>query len=127
MEVREELRSVPHILRIGKQNFRIAVLEAYDSITGGRTLANLPGAEKLAREYYSAYRRFGGNCSWRELSTDFSIVAKATLHGIDIVTSDDRRTMQSSAALAAYAAVNKERGTISPFFYSFREFAALLL
>ena len=126
-EIRTELRSAPRFLGIGGKNLRIALLEAYDVITEGRVLEDRKAAERLAQRYYEAYRESDGHRSWKDMRIDLLIIAKATLLGIDVVTSEDRTTMRSAPALAAYAAVNKESSLITPFFYTYQMFKDLLL
>lgn len=58
---------------------------------------------------------------------DMIIVAEATISKLDIVVSDDNRTMLSNAAKRAYYSVNKEHNLITPNFIGYSEFKRKLL
>jgi hypothetical protein len=55
------------------------------------------------------------------------IVAEATISKLDIVVSDDNRTMLSEPAKRAYFSVNKEHNLFTPNFIGYSEFKKKLL
>ena len=106
---------------------RIALLNLYDALTKSRELEIKPLANKLALLYYKQYRKNGGSVSWKDIMNDMIIVAEATISKLDIVVSDDNRTMLSPPAKKAYYSVNKEHNFITPDFISYSEFKRKLL
>jgi len=103
--VREELRAVPRKMLMNQRNFRIGLLRIYDQLTK-KEYPLTPDIMSLARAYYTAYRELGGPKSFQEIGNDFLIVSCASAHAIDIVVSEDKKTMQAAQALKAYAIVN---------------------
>ncbi len=108
--IRRELRSTPKNIRYGAQKVRLALLAMYDDMTKERIRAETPESQRLAQLYVRAYREFGGNVSSAEVLNDFRIIALATVHGMDVVVSDDERTMLSEAARKAYFLINAAAG-----------------
>ncbi len=67
-----------------------------------------------AEQFYQEYRRLGGNVAKRKILNDLKIVACATIKNCDVISSDDRRTMQNPKALKAYAVVSVREGYHRP-------------
>ncbi|HLC85338.1 MAG TPA: hypothetical protein VJH22_06105 [Candidatus Nanoarchaeia archaeon] len=97
--IRKELREAP-------KDARIALLELYDRITKERTLESSNDAETLAEEYYQEAKSKGQKKPWDDMRNDFLIVAIASLNNLDIVFSDDAKTMSSPVSVQAYQVVN---------------------
>ena len=119
--VRNELRAAPKHSR-DRYDLRIALLKLYDALTKDHELQIKPLANNLAILYYKAYRKNGGSVSWNSMKNDMLIVAEATISRLDIVVSDDNRTMLSVPAKKAYYAINKEHNMITPNFIGYNEF-----
>jgi|SRR3989344_4048878 len=119
--VRSELRAAPKHSK-DRYDLRIALLKLYDALTKGRELQIKPLASNLAILYYKGYRKNGGSVSWNDMKNDMTIVAEATISKLDIVVSDDNRTMLSRPAKKAYYTVNKEHNMITPNFIGYSEF-----
>lgn len=66
------------------------------------------------------YRELG--CDPSKTKEDFLIVAIPTMHGLDIVYSEDKRTMISENALKSYRIVNVLHNLKTPAFKSYGEF-----
>ena len=110
--IRKELRETPKSEKFGNRNLRIILLSMYDDVTKEHTLSITPEVVELAGNFYKAYREFGGLKSKSEISSDFLIVAVAVLHDLDVVVSNDEKTMLTENAVKAYrliADVKKKR------------------
>lgn len=126
--IRKELRATPKSLlnKTKEKKVRLFGLSLYGSlVTKEKHVLKLnPLMEDLANVYYKEYKKKGGNFGAEELHNDFLMVSCATLHQLDLVVSDDRRTMFSTDALNAYQSVNNKMGFRNPdyiFYNMFRE------
>ena len=84
--VRKELRFTPKTIVKDGKKLRNILLGYYDFITEGHFLPFTRLLEVLAEEYLKNY---SGGISKAKLKPDFSIVACATLNGLDILVSAD--------------------------------------
>lgn len=122
--IRKELRDTPEHVRIGRNKLRSAMINSYDQLVSSkRNYGTNSILEKIAKEYYTEYR---GNCSWKEIMNDFLIVATASMHGIDIVVSNDEKTMAGKEAIKAYEIVNKKFELFEPRFIKFCELERMI-
>jgi len=119
--IRNEIKAAPKHSKDG-YDLRSALLKLYDAIVKDHELQLKPLAYTLASLYYKKYRQNGGSVSWRKIENDMIIVAEATMNRLDIVASEDNKTMLSKAAKNAYYIVNKEHNLITPNFISYSEF-----
>ena len=117
--IRQELRAIPRHLLHGNRNYRSLALGLYDHLVKERGFGLDSLVEALAGEYARAYR---GRVSKQKLRNDFLVVACATLHRLDILVSDDEKTMLSGKAREAYREVNKRFAWPQPKFYTITEF-----
>lgn len=129
--VRKELRDAPKRSTIfnrsikAVRNLRISLLALYDSIIK----KEYPVSERMKRiayDYYTAYKEFDGKSRWTEIENDFIVVACASIHNLDIVVSEDRRTMLSDEAIRAYRIINKINSLRMPQFIGYADFRRLL-
>ena len=122
--IRAELRDTPKAKVSGKRKLRLRLLSSYDSLVSDkRNYGANEIIRKIAGEYNEHYK---GSHSLNELKNDFLIVATASLHGLDIVVSEDEKTMKSPLALEAYTNLNKKYDLMSPHFIGFGQFKELL-
>jgi len=129
--IRKELRDVPRKrmlhLRSGEQaKMRLSLLSLYDYLTGGRSY---PLDEKMAitaEEYFAEYSSARGTKNWEEMESDFEIVACASHKQVDIVVSEDAKTMLSELAMDAYRKVNEKLNLETPRFISVVELSKKL-
>jgi len=119
--VRDELRDVPKSSKIQGRNMRIGLLHIYDEIIK-KEYEITPEMEKLSEEYYNYYRQLGSIHSYDKIHNDFLVVACATLNQIDIVVSEDNKTLLVENALKSYDAVNTELNKKTPNFIGYLEF-----
>ncbi|MBS3169277.1 hypothetical protein J4210_02230 [Candidatus Woesearchaeota archaeon] len=124
--VREELRDVPRSSRISGRNLRVALLHIYDEMVK-KSYVDDSTIKDLAEKYYIQYKKNGGNHSRDKMTADFSVVACATIHQIDIVVSEDNKTMLIETAIKAYNLINKSLQKRTPNFIGYLEFKRLLL
>lgn len=124
--IRKELRDTPNNIRIQNKNLRISLLELYDAIVENHILEVNEKIKSLGENYYKAYREFGGSKSEQEIMNDFLIVACATLNNLDIVVSNDEKTMLTENAVRAYNLVNSVIRKRTPNFINYIKFKELL-
>ncbi len=122
-EIRRELRNTPITKRFGRRSFRTLILEAYDTLTQRHEYETDSMIENLASEYTFEY---GGGISKKEMHNDFLIVACASVHGLDIVVTDDHHSMASDPAKRAYETINRLNGFKTPHFYNASDLEKLL-
>jgi len=121
--IRSELRDTPKEGRLGKLKTRNLLLNLYDELTKGRYLKDSLKINKLALKFYNAYRGFGGIRNWNEtnIDVDFTIVACASFYKLDVVISDDSKTMFSKEARKAYKHIALKEGMWHPNFWKYSD------
>jgi len=124
--IRDELRDTPKKVRVLDEkrlrNLRIYLLTLYDEIVGNHNLELTQRTNNIADAYSTAYREFGGSKSKEELIDDFTIVACASLNNLDIVISEDKKSMLGEKAKKAYKLVNELMKLNNPEFMQYSEF-----
>ncbi|MBI2137760.1 hypothetical protein HYU12_04555 [Candidatus Woesearchaeota archaeon] len=128
--VRMELREISTALKITVdkrlRSLRVILLSLYDSLNGKHVCAITNEMEAMAEKYYVAYRMAGGIKPKDKILNDFVIVACAASKNLDIVVSEDAKTMLSPEALSAYRLVNSLDSKRTPDFISFEDFKKAL-
>ena len=122
--IREELKDTPRKIRLKEASKRLLLLRIYDSLVrkDHHDLKYNKLIETLAEDYFKEYKKEKGSLSNEEMKNDLIIIAAATIYQLDIVVSDDERSMFSSAAIKAYSSVNKRYGIENPAFSLYLEF-----
>ena len=124
--IRKELRATPITLfnKTKDKKIRIFSLSLYDALItkDNHHLRMNDLIQLLAYKYIQEYKRQGGNVGAEELRNDFLLIASATIYHLDIVVSDDRRTMLSESAQRAYTIVNKNMGLRNPVYLLYNLF-----
>ena len=119
--IRQEIRDIPKITKLSKKT-RILLLNLYDRITGNHFLEHSIKITELARKYYDYYRNSGGIYGWdTSIRIDFMIVACASFHGLDVVYSDDNKTLLGKPALKAYKHINLKENLRTPSFLTYTD------
>lgn len=117
--IRQEIRNIPKVTKASRKT-RILLLNMYDRITGGHYLKNSLQMISLAKKYFDHYRNLGGTYGWdTNIQVDFMIVACASFNGLDIVYSDDQKTMLGKTALKAYHHININESLRTPSFLKY--------
>jgi len=124
--IREELRDLPKSSRIQGRNLRIGLLHIYDEVTK-KEYPLTEEIKKLSEDYYKIYHQLGSIHPYDKMCNDFLIVACATLNQIDLVVSEDNKTLLVENALRAYELVNKQLNKRTPDFIGYLELRRLLL
>ena len=120
--IRKELRDTPRNIRVGGTNLRNDLLRIYDEFTKNHMLKHMAEAEKLADLYFNVYKELGGFASKHEIVNDLSIVAFASLNALDIVISNDSKTMLSEKTVKSYSIVNQIKKIRIPRFLNYEQF-----
>lgn len=124
--IRDELMEIPKKMKIEGKNLRVDLLNLYDEITGKHNLKFTEIITQRADNYFKAYREFGGSRAKNEIINDFCIVACASLNNLDIVVSNDARSMLTENAIRAYNLVNSVIKKRTPQFISYEKFKSIL-
>src|SRR3989344_7194853 len=114
--VRKELRDTPKTEKLRNLSKRNLLLSLYDELTEGRYLQDSIEINRLALKFYNAYREFGGIKNWKRSSVDvdFTIVACASFYKLDIVVSDDKKTLLGELAMKSYKHICVKEGRWQP-------------
>ncbi len=119
--IRREIRNIPKVTEASRKA-RLSLLEMYDRITGGHYLRNSIEITLLAKKYFNHYRNLGGTYGWdTNIQVDFTIVACASSYGLDVVYSDDQRTMLGKEAMKAYQHININERLRTPNFLKYAD------
>ncbi len=104
------------IFKHGK-SLRNILLGIYGELTQNHDYKLDGIAEDTAEQYWKEYE---GGISKRKLIDDFKIVAISSMHNLDIIVSEDDKSMKSGHAIRAYLKVNNLNGFRTPAFYSLK-------
>lgn len=126
MLVRKELRATKRDAAFYDGNLRIHLVSLYDDLVGNKEYEITEEMRMTADAYYNAYREFGGSKSKSSIHDDFLIVACATAHGMDIVVSEDEKSMVTENAVRAYGLANSIYKRRTPQFIGYEEFKQIL-
>ena len=119
--IRKEIRNIPKVTKASKRTRNI-LITIYDRITGGHYLKNSIKIHNLAKKYFDHYRNLGGTYGWdTNIRIDFMIVACASFNAIDVVYSDDQKTMRGKVALKAYHHINIKENLRVPYFLKYED------
>jgi hypothetical protein len=121
--IRKELRDTPKSEKLGRLSTRNLLLSTYDKLTKGKYLKDSLQIYRVAMKFYNAYREFGGIKNWQKsnIDIDFTIVACASFYKLDLVISDDQRTLMSKSALKAYKHVCAKEAMWKPNFWKYSD------
>ena len=119
--VRKELRDVPKKIKVYNHSLRISLLHIYDEMIA-KSYPLTEEISRLAHQYYKMYRDLGGSKSQEHMFNDLTVVACASLHQIDIVVSEDNKSMLVENALKAYSLINEEQKIRTPEFIGYLQF-----
>lgn len=123
---RKELRAVPKYVIVAGRNLRVDLLNLFDGVVGNHIYEINQEMEKIANNYYKVYSEFGGSKPESDLINDFIIVACAALHNLDIIVSNDEKSMLSENALRAYKLINSIMKRRTPRFIDYIKFKKIL-
>ena len=107
------------------RSLRLSLLSLYDEIAKKEYEID-DNMKNIANSYYKAYREFGGSKSKDKIINDFIIVACATVHILDIVVSEDEKSMLIENVIRSYNLVNDIIKKITPQFIGYEKFKEML-
>ena len=132
--IENELYNAPADIKYRGIFFREALLSLFKTLVDEVTHIT-PLTDYLASQYFKKYKKLETSgrfykliknkrkkYSENDLKTDFEIIAVASIKGIDIVVSADKRTMLSKLAAETYDIVNKLNGLKTPNLVDYFEF-----
>lgn len=122
--IRKELRATPKTKLHEVKKLRILLLNLYDSFIRkeNQTLKFNKLVETLSTDYFLEYKKNKGSLSNEAMKNDFIIIATATIYQLDVIVSDDEKSMLSDIALNSYKSVNRRYGLNDPSFKKYSEF-----
>lgn len=121
----KELKDIPKAVRIEERSLRLLLLGLYKRLVDEEIVV-APEMIKIADDYYKVYHEIGGNTPRSRIISDFVIVACASVKDLDIVVSEDEKSMKNRTAIKAYKIVNKIQCRSTPNFISYEGFRRLL-
>ena len=124
--IRNELRDTPKLIKIQERSLRIDLLNLYDDIVEDHIIEFTSNITKIAEDYYKAYREFGGTKSKETIIDDFTIVSAGSLNELDIIVSNDEKSMLTENAIRAYNLINSVINKRTPRFISYNQFKKVL-
>jgi len=123
--IRKELRDTPknkQLLTVkGIRSLRLGLLQLYDNITKDHQININVKTENLADKYLQKFSEATGQVALGHLKIDFLLVACATLNKLDLIVSEDHKTLLSSDAIRSYHFVNKLEGFELPLVLKYEE------
>ncbi len=118
--IRKELRDIPKDIKYQGKSLRVLVLSFYDSIVK-ESFKTTGLIEELATQYFEVLRSLQPNTD-KKIIKDLLIAATSSINEIEIVVSDDKKTMLSPNATKAYEIVSKIRKLRMPEFIGYEKF-----
>jgi len=125
--IRKELRAIPKYLKYDGRKLRMLVLGLYDNVVKSHSLKITDNINEIGEKYFLIYKKLGGGVSKDKIMTDFYIIAVASVKEMDIVVSDDHKTMLSNNATKAYEIVNELFGLRTPRLIGYEKFKRWLV
>ena len=101
---------------------RINCLKIYDEIVKGHDLSVTELCEDLALKYY---KEINPVKPFKKIRNDLLLAALATFYELDLVISEDRKTLVSKEFVKAFEKVNNRNNLNTPDFYSLKNFYKL--
>ncbi len=124
--IRDELRDTPKSSQVQGQKLRLGLLHVYDEVIK-KEYSLTEEMKKLSEDYYKIYHQLGSIHPYDKMCNDFLIVACATLNQIDLVVSEDNKTLLVENSLKAYETVNRRINKRTPTFLGYLKLRRLLL
>ena len=132
--IEKELEESPIDVKYKGKILQEAILSIYNVLID-EELKLFPVAVYLAAEYYKKFDQLRKSGKYynlisskvkkyteQDLKVDFQIIAVASIKGVDIVVSTDKRTILSGISEDTYDIVNKENGLKTPNLVKYSDF-----
>ena len=117
--IKRELR------REGRDKSRLTGL--YDQLMNAKDYPEYQKITRLAEEYYREFKNFGGTSPKQKIINDFKIIACASLYYMNVVVSEDEKTMLGLLSKKAYDRVNAAKKIKTPEFWKYPRFKKEIL
>jgi|SRR3989344_597626 len=128
--IRKELRDTPKkektLTDIGIKNLRITLLDLYDAVTKSHDIMIDKKTKALANKYLERFSELTRKTAIGHLTNDFMLVACATINNLDLIVSEDHKTLLSIEAIRTYNFVNGMEGLKLPGVFTYEEFKTLI-
>lgn len=119
--IKKQIENTPSKLMLEKLEKKKILIELYNKLTQDRYLRNSIIIRSLAKKYHDYYLKLGGSVMFKNVEVDFTIIACASMYGLDVVVSDDKKTMLKKKALKSYKHINKKENLRSPDFWFYND------
>lgn len=124
--IRKELRDTPRqkviVAEEKKRKLRLLLLALYDAIVNGHNLEEGQKADSIANAYFLAYKEMGGIARLEEIEKDFRIISVASINSLDVIYSNDNKTLAHPLALKSYNLINAINKLKTPILKNYEEF-----
>lgn len=117
--IRKELRKIPKDHTLNAKNLRIGLLDLYDNIIKGKEIQETKEIKNLAENYFKTYQKQGGILNKTHIINDLKIVACASVKEMDIICSNDKKTLNSDHLTKIYNQVNLKENIRTPQFIDY--------
>lgn len=126
--IRKELRAAPRLPTTTGKDLRLTLLRLHDTIIRKQFLVNTHIVE-LTEHYFKKAKELGDVKvkSWSTMNHDLTILASATVHGMDVIVSNDLKTMLGPFIMNAVKEINEMFGLSTPRFIPYETFEKKLV
>ena len=119
--IKKEIKNTPkNKLFDNGDKIRKMLLEVYGEIVSNKSITLNTKIKNLANDYFGEYLKMGGKKSKKNLINDFEIVACASLFGLDVIISNDDKTMKNKISKKSYKIINLKNQLRTPQFIDFK-------
>ena len=118
--IKDEIKDIPKSIKYEKHKLRTFLINLYYDIIKEQ-YPESQNIKRLAEIYYKEFKKLGGKRSFNDLKNDFKIVACASIHKLDLIVSEDEKTLKGNIALKTYEEVNSRNSLRTPYFYSYKD------
>ncbi len=118
--IKDEIKDIPKSRIYENHKLRTFLINLYFDLIKEQ-YPESQNIKNLAEIYYKEFKKLGGKRSFSDLKTDFEIVACASIHKLDLIISEDEKTLKGSIAIKVYRDVNLRNLLKTPDFYSYND------
>ena len=129
--IRKELRATPKEKYItttkeGVRNFRLLLLNIYDAVTKNHEIHIDAKTEELTDKYLHYFSKITGKIILGHLINDFLLVACASINKLDLIVSEDHKTLLSLDAIKTYHFINAQEDLTVPNALTYQQLKEIL-
>ena len=123
--IKEEIKEIPKSIKYEKHKLRTFLINLYFDLIK-KQYPESQDIKKLAEIYHKEFKKLGGKRSFNDLKIDFEIVACASIHKLDLIVSEDEKTLKGNIALKVYKEVNLRNRLRTPYFYGYKDLKKII-